>query len=352
MLRDAGTGVGINTGIEPPTRSVPATSTAVARPTLDALSGQGRATIIAAAPSQTLNFGSRHDFPAPRRGHTPNHIRAANTTHSRWKRASLVQLTRIETTTRQNPAPSREKKRMNDCTHNDERRAVLPVIVVCDVSGSMAGAPITTLHAEIDALIRGLSQHPVAASITRLSVVTFADSAHVHVPMSDVPQIGTIAAFEAGGATSYETVFDLLARALPVELKSLASRGHAVYRPTVFFFSDGTPTDDPASWRGARDRLTTNADAPNIVSFGIGDADATVIRDVAYGRGTAFLAHEGNDAASVLPHALDAILHATLDSFAIAPNVSNPMPPLRPPIPTEVPGFIPLDLVYLPATSS
>lgn len=239
---------------------------------------------------------------------------------------------------------------MNDCTHVGEKpRAVLPVIIVCDVSGSMAGAPISTLHTEIDALIRGLSQHPVAASITRLSVVTFADSAHVHLPMSDVSKIGTIAALEAGGATSYEVVFDLLARALPVELKSLAAQGHAVYRPTVFFFSDGTPTDDPASWRAARDRLTTNAAAPNIVSFGIGDADAATIRDVAHGRGTAFLAHEDNDAATALSHAIDAILHATVDSFQVVPDLFNPMPTLAPPIPTEIPGFIPLDLVYISA---
>jgi hypothetical protein len=170
--------------------------------------------------------------------------------------------------------------------------------------------------------------------------------------MSEVPQIGTIAAFEVGGATSYEMVFDLLARALPVELRSLAARGHAVYRPTVFFFSDGTPTDDQTSWRAARDRLTTNAAGPNIVSFGIGDSDATTIRDVAYGRGTAFLAHDDNDVASALAYAIDAILHATLDSFAIAPELSDPMPTLRPPIPSEVPGFVPLDVVYASAEAA
>lgn len=245
---------------------------------------------------------------------------------------------------------------MNDWTPGDnDFRTVVPVIIVCDVSASMAGTPVATLKAEIDGLIRGLSQHPMAASITRLSVVTFADSVRVHLPMSDMGQSGALAAFEAGGATSYEAVFDLLARALPVELKSLAAQGYAVYRPTVFFFSDGTPTDDPTSWRAALDRLTTNSLAPNVVSFGIGDADAATIRDVAYGRGNAFLAHKNNDAASALAHAIDAILHATLDSFTMAPELPNLMPMLCPPIPTEVPGFVPLDgadVIYAPDGTS
>lgn len=237
---------------------------------------------------------------------------------------------------------------MNDDTFNDDDpHAVLPVILVCDVSGSMEGSPAATMHTELNNLVQELSRHPEAAAITRLSVVTFADSAHVHVPMSDVPEIDPIAPLQIGGATSYQAVFDLIARALPIELRGLAARGHAVYRPTVFFFSDGVPTDDPHGWRAARDRLTTSAAAPNIVSLGVGDADGAVIRAVAHGRGRAFLARDGSHVCSAVAGAFEAILHATLDSFEVVPALSKSM--LRPPIPTEIDGFIPLDLVYAPA---
>jgi uncharacterized protein YegL len=72
----------------------------------------------------------------------------------------------------------------------------------------------------------------------------------------------------------------------------LRRQSYRIHRPTVFFLSDGQPTD-PVAWRRPHARLTdpTWPDRPKIVAFGIGDADAATIRTV--GQFKAFLSDRG-----------------------------------------------------------
>ena len=58
--------------------------------------------------------------------------------------------------------------------------------------------------------------------------------------------------------------------------------GYRVFRPAVFFLTDGRPTDPGRTWRSALANLL-DADfphRPNIVAFGFGDADTAIVAEV------------------------------------------------------------------------
>ena len=72
-----------------------------------------------------------------------------------------------------------------------------------------------------------------------------------------------------------------------------------MYRPAVFFLSDGHPTD-PATWPAAYERLVDPdwPPRPNIIAFGIGDADAATIGRI--GTFQAFMSQGGVSPAAAL----------------------------------------------------
>jgi uncharacterized protein YegL len=91
---------------------------------------------------------------------------------------------------------------------------------------------------------------------------------------------------------------DLLVR-IPADVQALKADGYLVHRPVVFFLSDGQPTDsaeqpwqDP--YRKLTDRAATAA-APNVISWGVGTAQAATILEVATRKEFAFVAVPGAD---------------------------------------------------------
>lgn len=62
-------------------------------------------------------------------------------------------------------------------------------------------------------------------------------------------------------------------------MAELKAQGHEVYRPVAFFLSDGIPTDE--DWPIAHRELLNSRYAPKIIAFGIGDAEAQIIGQVA-----------------------------------------------------------------------
>ena len=91
----------------------------------------------------------------------------------------------------------------------------------------------------------------------------------------------------------------MLKALIPQDIANLRSDGYQVFRPAVFFISDGEPTD--SDWRDSFRELTDRAGNkryPNIISFGVDTADAEVIREI--GTKGAFLAEAGINPGSAL----------------------------------------------------
>lgn len=171
---------------------------------------------------------------------------------------------------------------------------ILPFYVVCDQSYSMADH-LDGLNDGLRELHRAVGTDPVVADKTRFCLIGFSGTADVLQPLcalSDVVELVGLAGLTSSAATSFAAAFTVLRQTIETDVAALKEAGHLVYRPAVFFLSDGQPTD-PVSWPVAYERLVdpTWPIRPNIVSFGIGDADETTIRQV--GTVQAFMSRGG-----------------------------------------------------------
>lgn len=157
---------------------------------------------------------------------------------------------------------------------------ILPFYAVCDESGSMAGPDgVGAINAALPDLHHEISTNPSVADKIRFALIGFSTQASVLQPLADLSELTQLPSLSAGGVTSFGAVFRLLKDTIEKDVAALKAEGHDVYRPVVFFLSDGIPTDE--GWRTALNDLNQFRYAPKIIAFGINDADAATITEVA-----------------------------------------------------------------------
>lgn len=210
------------------------------------------------------------------------------------------------------------------------RDRVLPFYVVCDESYSMSDH-LDTLRARLRELHHCVRNSPVVSPLVRFCLIGFADVPRLIVPLSRPHDLGDIGTLSTRAASNFGAAFTLLRDTIERDLSELRRQSYRIYRPTVFFLSDGQPTD-PATWRLPHDRLLdpTWPDRPTIVAFGIGDADAETIRTV--GRCRAFLST--GDGGTTPGEALRRFAEALTDSM-----LSTGAPSGHVEIPDQVSGY-------------
>ncbi|MFJ8432770.1 VWA domain-containing protein [Kitasatospora sp. NPDC094019] len=155
---------------------------------------------------------------------------------------------------------------------------ILPFYAVCDESSSMT-PHIDTLNDALVSLHQEISTNPTVADKTRFGLIGFSTDAHELQPLADLSDLEELPALAASGLTSFRRVFELLRRGIDRDVRELKAEGHDVYRPVVFFLSDGEPTD--SDWEQPYQDLLAAAFRPHIIAFGIGEADRAVIARVA-----------------------------------------------------------------------
>ena len=157
---------------------------------------------------------------------------------------------------------------------------VLPFYVVCDESSSMAGESIDAVNQGIGELFRTIHSDPIVDERIRVGIVTFNDTARVLLPLTRLSDISSTPGCVATGSTSYASVFRLLKTQIESDIPPLKTEGFRVHRPMIFFISDGSPNLE--DWQTAYAELTDQSFAfrPNIVSFGVAGAPASVIKEV------------------------------------------------------------------------
>ncbi len=217
---------------------------------------------------------------------------------------------------------------------------ILPFYLVCDESGSMTGEPIDAMNKALPELHQEIGTNPVVSDKTRFSIVTFESSAQVLQPLVDLSQITQLPELQARGSTNYEAAFRLLRSEIESDVVRLKADNHRVYRPSVFFLSDGYP--DPNNWQQALDELTDSSWKmhPNVIAFGIGTADPAVIGRV--GITQAFM----SDGSMSPAHALREF--AAMLTRSIISSGSGAGDALSPVMPTQVPGFTPIPPGFAP----
>lgn len=226
----------------------------------------------------------------------------------------------------------------------DERYAVFPFYLCLDVSASMAGTPIDGVNRQLPALRSAVGEDPAVAEVIRFGIVTFSDVAHTLLPLCDLSMIEAMPAVSAQGRTSYAAAFDHLRALIEDDYQAGRAKGDRWYRPAVIFISDGHPTDDRERWVGAHGRLTDPAwkRRPNVLAFGFGDADPSVLTVVSGSKpNRAFMASEGVEPATVVPELLAGLIQSIVSSSASVYTGEAQL------VPPEIPSMRPIPVDQL-----
>ena len=144
----------------------------------------------------------------------------------------------------------------------------LPIYFLIDVSESMVGEPMMAVEEGIAAIIKELKSDPYAIETAWLSIIVFAGGAKTLVPLQEIihfypPKI------PVGSGTSLGKGLGHLMFELRKNLVKTTYDQKGDWKPIVFLFTDGVPTDDTqsviAEWKQNWERTV------NLVAISFGD---------------------------------------------------------------------------------
>lgn len=124
-------------------------------------------------------------------------------------------------------------------THAEPRP--LPVIILADISGSMAAdGKIDSLNTAVAEMVSTFRVEEAGTASIQVAIVTFGDQgAKVHTPLTPAEHLA-LSDFQAEGRTPMGQAFALLTQMLE-DREIIPGRA---YRPTLVLISDGIPTDE------------------------------------------------------------------------------------------------------------
>lgn len=226
-----------------------------------------------------------------------------------------------------------------------EGQVVMPFYIMCDVSGSM-WVDVAALNAGIAQLQQDIMRDPVVDDLAMVSIISFADTARTVVPLSFPSQIRP-PTFTSDGLTNFGPAFREFHRAFEADRVRLKAEGKRIFRPCIFFLTDGEPTDgdhaevfasllgyDPVTKQG-------NPRYPYVTAFGFREAAAETMATITYPtfgdkRGRYFLARDGATVTDVLNGIAGAIATSVVGS---ALSAGSGLPQFVPPANNAVGGM-------------
>lgn len=194
---------------------------------------------------------------------------------------------------------------------------VLPIYFVADESHSMRGAPIAAVNQGLLDLRDEVARHPLIGKKVQFSIITFADTAEIRLGLSELNEEMMLPELTPRGrGTSYASALEALRQALPGDVARLKAGGYQVHRPSVFFLTDGQPTEKEERWQTALKALRDSAfkERPNVLAFGVGEAEPTVIAQLASTPGYAFMMADGVSTAGAIAEFATSMLNSMVSS--------------------------------------
>ena len=131
----------------------------------------------------------------------------------------------------------------------------LPVYILCDTSSSMNGEPIESVNNGVEMLANALRKEPQALETVHISEITFDDDAKVVIPLTTLLQFKH-KQLTATGITSLGAGLSLVSKMIDQEVQKGSKEKRGDWRPMLFIFTDGGPTDDWLS--GLKDLKNAN----------------------------------------------------------------------------------------------
>jgi uncharacterized protein YegL len=204
---------------------------------------------------------------------------------------------------------------------------VLPILTICDDSGSMNGDRIQAANEIIPALVAECLKDERINSMTRIALMKFGSGADMVLPWlkgEDVTSIPTLNA--DSGSTEYGAAFRLAKSEIVTVVRQLKQDGHKVLKPLICFVTDGGANDNGGERANAFAELTDPGflPRPNILMIGVGEAQLSDIEPYRSGHGTAIAAKSGADAAAALRSIIPMIVNSVVGTLtAVAASGSG-----------------------------
>ena len=152
----------------------------------------------------------------------------------------------------------------------------LPVYIVADCSGSMAGDPIESVKSGIRSLHSELMGDPSAVESAFLSVITFDSSARQIVPLTELASFNP-PDLTAGGTTALGAALKTLMSCIDTEVRKTTGEQKGDWKPLIFLLTDGNPTD---SWQAAADEMKSRRPG-NVIAVACGESmDTSVLKSL------------------------------------------------------------------------
>jgi uncharacterized protein YegL len=151
----------------------------------------------------------------------------------------------------------------SDFALNPEPRC--PCLLLLDVSGSMAGEPITELNAGLKAFHDELVADELASKRVEVACITFG-------PVNVATEFETAGVFQppwvrALGDTPMGAAISTGIELVRLRKEAYRKNGIAFYRPWIFLITDGAPTDE---WTAAAKKVKEGEAAKAFAFFAVG----------------------------------------------------------------------------------
>jgi len=160
-----------------------------------------------------------------------------------------------------------------------QRSRRLPVYILADRSGSMSGEPIVAVNQGLMFLKNDLENEPRAVESIWISVISFGGRATVDVPLTDLLSF-IPPTLNAEGSTPLGEALRLLNQAIDHDIILGSGQHTGDYKPLVFLFTDGEPTDE---WRTPAQEVKqrTQAKTANIIAIGCGpNVNVSMLKEI------------------------------------------------------------------------
>ena len=122
----------------------------------------------------------------------------------------------------------------------------LPIYFLVDVSESMVGEPIEQVQEGMKNIIQELRVDPYSLETVFVSVIAFAGKAKSLSPLTELYKFYP-PTFPIGGGTSLGAALNFLMDDIDRSVVKTTMEEKGDWKPIVFLFTDGTPTDNPSA---------------------------------------------------------------------------------------------------------
>ncbi|UUC44698.1 TerY-C metal binding domain-containing protein [Flavobacterium cerinum] len=154
----------------------------------------------------------------------------------------------------------------------------LPIYFLIDISESMVGEPIQQVEEGLSTIIQALKTDPYALETVWISIIVFAGQPKTLVPLQEIVSFYP-PRFPIGSGTSLSKGLGHLMYELRSNVVKTTYEKKGDWKPIVFLFTDGVPTDDTSA--AIREWKENWQKSANMIAISFGEnTDTTVLGEL------------------------------------------------------------------------